>query len=381
VGFGATPQRGPRPSLRDRIFTSPRFQKWAAAFPLTRPIARRRARAAFDLVAGFVYSQILLACIRLHVLDILYEGPQDIAALAPRLGLSEDAARRLLDAAVALRLARRRFDGRYALGRVGAGFVGQPGVAAMVEHHGLLYADLQDPVALLRGERPGTDLGRYWPYADPSGGAALAAEQVAGYTNLMAASQPLISAEVLDAYDLSRHRILLDVGGGDGSFLAAVAARIPALQLRLFDLPAVAERARARFAAAGLADRTVATGGDFRMDPLPTGADIISLVRIIHDHDDATVRALLHAVRDALPDDGTVMVAEPMARTPGAEAVGDAYFGFYLLAMGRGRPRTFAEIAALLREAGFEDIRAVPTRLPLMTSLAVGRVRRSSQRV
>jgi demethylspheroidene O-methyltransferase len=368
----------PRPSLRDRIFTSPRFQRWAAAFPLTRPVARRRARAAFDLVAGFVYSQILLACIRLRLLDILYEGPQDIAALAPRLGLSDDAARRLLDAAVALRLARRRSRGRYALGEVGAGLVGQPGVAAMVEHHGLLYADLQDPVALLRGERSGTDLGRYWPYAGEAGPAPLQADQIDGYTTLMAASQPLISAEVLDAYDFGRHRCLLDVGGGDGSFLAAVAARVPTLRLKLFDLPAVADRARARFEAGGLAARATAVGGDFRTDPLPTGADIVSLVRIIHDHDDATVRALLHAVRDCLPPGGKLLVAEPMARTPGAETVGDAYFGFYLLAMGRGRPRTFGEIADLLREAGFEAVRAVPTRTPMITSLLVGRVPGSS---
>jgi demethylspheroidene O-methyltransferase len=197
----------------------------------------------------------------------------------------------------------------------------------------------------------------------------------------MAASQPLISAEVLDAYDFGRHRCLLDVGGGDGSFLAAVAARVPTLRLKLFDLPAVADRARARFEAGGLAARATAVGGDFRTDPLPAGADIVSLVRIIHDHDDATVRALLHAVRECLPPGGKLLVAEPMARTPGAETVGDAYFGFYLLAMGRGRPRTFGEIADLLREAGFEAIRAVPTRTPMITSLLVGRVPGSSDPV
>jgi len=76
----------------------------------------------------------------------------------------------------------------------------------------------------------------------------------------MAASQALIAGEVLDAYDLRRHRCLLDVGGGDGSFLIAAAARAPALRLMLFDLPPVAERARTRFAAAGL-DRARAIGG------------------------------------------------------------------------------------------------------------------------
>ena len=98
--------------------------------------------------------------------------------------------------------------------------VGNPGVAAMVEHHALLYADLADPVALLRGEarrrRPRRATGPMPRRRDPR---ALAPEQVAAYTALMAASQPLRRRRVLAAYDSRRHRCLLDLGGGDGSFL------------------------------------------------------------------------------------------------------------------------------------------------------------------
>ena len=42
-----------------------------------------------------------------------------------------------------------------------------------------------------------------------------------------------------------------------------------------------------------------------------------------------------------------------MLGTPGAETVGDAYFGFYLLAMGRGRARTPEQLKQMLTEAGF----------------------------
>jgi demethylspheroidene O-methyltransferase len=187
----------------------------------------------------------------------------------------------------------------------------------------------------------------------------------------MSASQRLVSGEVLDAYPVERHKCLLDVGGGEGVFLVTAAARAPQLRLMLFDLPAVAERARARFAAEGLADRARAVGGDFFADPLPGGADIISLVRVVHDHDDASALALLRAARRALPDDGTLLLAEPMSGTPGAEPIGDAYFGFYLLAMGSGRPRTPAELEALLRSAGFGRIRRISTRMPLQTCLMV----------
>jgi demethylspheroidene O-methyltransferase len=142
----------------------------------------------------------------------------------------------------------------------------------------------------------------------------------------------------------------------------------------LFDLPAVAARARARLANAGLAQRASVHGGDFRADPLPAGADVVSLVRVLHDHDDDGVRRILAAVRQALPDDGTLLVAEPMAGTPGAEAMGAAYFGFYLRAMGSGKPRSPQRLGQLLREAGFDRGRPVPTRLPIQTGLLVARV-------
>jgi demethylspheroidene O-methyltransferase len=288
------------------------------------------------------------------------------------VSLSEEATERLLRAAASLRLIERRRAERFGLGPLGAAMIGNPGIAAMVEHHRLLYHDLQDPVALLRGEQPDTELARYWPYAASDRPADLTLQQVDAYSALMAASQPLVAEEVLDAYPLGRHRCLLDVGGGEGAFLAAAAARSPQLQLILFDLPAVAERGEARLAASGLAGRTTAVGGDFRTE-LPAGADVVSLVRIVHDHDDATALAVLRAARRALPPDGTLLLAEPMSGTPGAEPVSDAYFGFYLLAMGRGRPRTPDELRTLLQAAGFDRVRLVPTRRPLLTRLMVGK--------
>lgn len=357
---------------RDRLLMRPAFRRWAAGFALTRPIARRRARALFDLVAGFVYSQVLLACVRLHVFELLAAGPRPLEDLARRMALSEAAARRLLDAAVALRLVERRRAG-YGLGALGVAMVDNGAVAAMVEHHAALYADLHDPVALLRGEARGGALAGYWAYAGHASPAALSADHVAAYSALMSASQPLVADEILDAYPVSRHRCLLDVGGGEGRFLLAAASRAPRLQLKLFDLPAVADRARQRFAAAGLAGRAEAIGGDFLSDPLPAGADLVSLVRVVHDHDDAQALKLLQSVRRALPEGGHLLLAEPLADTPGAGAMGDAYFGFYLLAMGSGRPRSAAELRRLLAQAGFDAVRPLPTRIPLQTAVLLAR--------
>ena len=358
-------------AFRERVTADPRFRSWASRFPLTRPMARRRAGQLFDICAGFVYSQVLFACVRLRLFDTLHEGgPQTEAALAHRLGLPPDGAARLLEAAAALELAHRRDDGLWTLGPLGAAMIGNPGIAAMVEHHALLYADLADPVALLRRERGGNALSAYWAYSGADRPQALGAESVADYSALMAASQPMVAEEVLAAFDFTRHRILLDVGGGEGAFLSAVGAATPGLRLMLFDLPPVAARGAARFAANGLASRAETFGGDFTTDALPQGADLISFVRVLHDHDDDVVMALLRRARAALPAGGRLLVAEPMAGTTGAESMG-AYFGFYLLAMGRGRPRRPAELQAMITKAGFASSRLVPTRTPLLTRVLV----------
>jgi demethylspheroidene O-methyltransferase len=357
-------------ALRDRLLASPRFRRWAEGFPLTRWIARRRAGQVFDLVAGFVYSQVLLACVQLRVFDLLQQrGPLALPELAQALGLPAEAAERLVLAAVSLRLLEQRPLARFGLGPLGAPLAGNAGLAAMVEHHVALYRDLADPIALLRGQTGRGHLAGYWPYAGTEAPDALPNTQVAAYSALMAASQPLVAEQVLQAYPLLHHRRLMDVGGGDGAFACTAARHAPALQVQVFDLPGVVAQAAQRFAQAGVASRASAHGGDFFKDELPTGADLITLLRVVHDHDDARVMVLLRAVRRALPVGGRLLLAEPLAETPGAEAMGHAYFGFYLLAMGRGQPRSEARLRQMLAEAGFGRVRRLRTSVPLQASV------------
>jgi demethylspheroidene O-methyltransferase len=241
----------------------------------------------------------------------------------------------------------------------------------MVEHHAVLYADLQDPLALLRGTGAPAALSRYWAYATAASPGQLAPHQVDEYSALMSASQPLVAQEVLDTYDFSRHRCLLDVGGGQGRFLRAAARRCPQLQLMLFDLPGVVPVAREAFIADGIGQRATVHGGDFTRDPLPRGADIATLVRVIYDHPDERALLILRAVYQALPPGGTLLLAEPMAGAAGAPRMGDAYFGFYLLAMQGGRSRTAAELQALMAAAGFERTRELSTPIPLQVGVLV----------
>ena len=183
----------------------------------------------------------------------------------------------------------------------------------------------------------------------------------------MAESQALVAEDTLDAVSLGATRHLMDVGGGTGAFLEAALARHPHLTATLVDLPAVLGPATERFARAGQSGRVTIHPGSFRDDPLPTGADTISLVRVLYDHADETVAALLRAAFDALPPGGRLVVSEPMA---GSRA-GDAYFAIYTLAMETGRTRSQAEIAALLRAAGFARIETPTPRRSFVTSVVM----------
>jgi len=362
---------------RDRILTDPQFHRLAIRSWWLRPVARRRARGLFDVVSGFVYSQILLACVRLRVVDQVSQGPQTLTELARHMELSCVAAQRLLDAAVALQLLEHRGtwqgEPRYGLGILGAPLVGNEAVLALIEHHAILYDDLRDPVTLLKGGGPTPGLQRYWAYATEPTPGTLSEDRVQDYCALMSASQPLVAQEVLDAYCVASHRCLMDVGGGQGRFAAAAAARAPSLQVQVFDLPKVVPAAAQYLASLGLAHRSQVLGGDFTRDELPRGADVISLIRVLYDHGDERVLTLLKKVFDALPPGGTVLVAEPMAGARGAARMGDAYFGFYLLAMGSGRPRSAAQLAQLLHTTGFHQVQERPTPIPLQVGVLVAR--------
>jgi demethylspheroidene O-methyltransferase len=345
---------------RNAMIGSAAFQRWASRTPIVRGIARRRASAQFDLVAGFVYSQILAATVESGLIDHLAGACRTFDELAAFLELQPDATDRLLRAAQSLQLVESPQHGLWTLGESGAALSANAGAMAMIRHHRLLYQDLADPLALLaKGRREETALSAYWTYASRQEGRAGHGD----YSALMAATQPMVAQQIIDAYDFAAHRKMLDIGGGTGAFVRAVARTAPNLEFGIFDLPEVL--AGANPASAALHP------GSFKDADIPLGYDLITLTRILHDHDDEVAQALLGKIRAALPDGGRLLIIEPMADAVSAERMGDAYFGLYLWAMGSGRPRSASEITNMLKNAGFSDVRGVKTALPIITDAIV----------
>ena len=356
-------------AFRNRLLASERFQNFVTAFPLTRPISRKRSRALFDIVAGFAYSQVLYAVVKLDLVSTLNTSPRTTESLAAQYNFETDRMLVLLKASESLDILERTKNGAWTLGVHGAALAGNPWIMRFISHHSLLYRDAEDPVSLLRHQRNETALKKFWTYAKRDGAPESQPQDVAAYTELMAASQKAVAREILAHYDFSSHRHVMDVGGSNGTFLSELAASDRSLSLTLFDLPPVTALASTRIVQLGLENRIAIRSGSFLHGALPQGADLITLIRILHDHDDDSVLTLLERIRHALPSDGVLLIAEPLSGIKSMASVADAYFGLYFAAMGQGKTRNLSEISELARKSGFSRISALPTRMPLITGL------------
>jgi demethylspheroidene O-methyltransferase len=328
-------------------------------------MARRDGAEIFDILQGFVASQVLLALIELEVLQDLLHGPMTAAEAAGLRQIPQDRMSALLQAGAALRLLKRGRDGRFGLARKGAAILGVPGLTDMIRHNAAFYKDMADPVAILRGDGD-TQLSQFWPYVLGQGG-DVPMEDAQRYSDLMAKSQGLVAEDTLRAVSFRDVTTVMDVGGGSGVFLSEALRRHPRLRAVLVDLPNVMPSADARLSAAGLADRVSLHPGSFREAALPKGADAISLIRVLYDHDDATVLDLLSKAYAALPPGGRLIISEPMGGGAQPERAGDVYFAFYTMAMGTGRARSPSRISELCEEAGFIRPAQPSARRPYVT--------------
>ncbi len=154
------------------------------------------------------------------------------------------------------------------------------------------------------------------------------------------------ATQIAERFGWSRFPEIVDVGGGDGTVLAAILQSHPDLRGRVLDLPPTTTAAADRFAATGLGDRAGAVPGSF-FDPLPAGADAYLLSDILHDWDDDHARMILAGCRRAAAPDGTVVVIEPVR----GQGAGSAMDLFMLMCFG-GRERTVDELAGLAADSG-----------------------------
>ncbi len=169
------------------------------------------------------------------------------------------------------------------------------------------------------------------------------------------------SPAALAAYDFSSIKLLVDVGGGNGSLISATLEKHPALRGILFDLAPVIERSVRNLERAGLSGRCQCIAGSF-FESLPPGADAYMLRHIIHDWSDDESVTILRNCRQAIGTNaaGRVLVLETVI-PPGNDPMFGKLLDLNMLVIPGGLERTESEYRELFAAAGFRLSRIVPT--------------------
>jgi hypothetical protein len=182
-------------------------------------------------------------------------------------------------------------------------------------------------------------------------------ESVCFDRGMQAMTRPELRA-ALAAYDWQSLGTVVDVGGGNGAFLAGLLARIPALRGVLVDLPRVTAGAHAVLEEAGVADRCEIVSASF-FDGVPPGGDAYFLKRIVYSWDDERALSLLRNVRAAMGPNSVLLVCEPVVAYGRSEA--GLILDVVMLVVDGGRARTVEELSALFAAAGLELTGVLPT--------------------
>jgi SAM-dependent methyltransferase len=325
-----------------------------------------RARAATqlrDMIMGFRVTQLLHVAATLNIADHLADAPLAAGPLARRVGADESALRRVLRALASLGILVET-DGTFTLTALGQllrrdvpGSLN--GLAVIYGDDWLwrVYGQLLESVATGQSAFAHVHGMPFYEYLDHDRRAA------AQFHEAMATYSRLEVAAIAEAYDLAADSTVVDVGGGDGTLLAALLSAHPLLSGVLFDQPAVVAGAEQVFAAAKVAARATWVGGDFFSSPLPEG-DVYVLKSVIHNWDDEAAERILKSCRRAMTPDARLLLAERVV--PPDDGPSEAkLFDINMLVVVGGRERTEAEYGGLLERSGFALVRVIPTKSPL----------------
>jgi len=308
-----------------------------------------------QLIFGFFPSQAIFVAIQLGIPDLLADGPQTSEELAKATQSDPQSLYRLLRALAYLGILNEADPECFELTALGSPLRSddpeslRPAVLLFTGERswrawgGLLSSVQTGEIAF--DKIFGTDV---WDYF------AQHPELSEMFNEAMSSGTRQLAPSVIEAYDFSRFKTLVDIGGGDGTLLAAIVAATPGLRGVLFDSAAGFAEAPGRLGETGVSDRCELVEGDF-FRSVPPGADAYLMKSIIHDwRDDQCVR-ILENIRRAMLDTGTVLILEPIVSArvdPSFTAIGMMMSDLNMMVCTGGRERTEAEFASLLGAAG-----------------------------
>jgi hypothetical protein len=315
--------------------------------------------AMLQMIQGFWVSRAVYVAAKLGIPDLINEGPRSSQELAQATGTHAGSLYRVLRALDSVGVFAEDSEGRFSLTPLGATLrTDVPGslrffaIEELGENHypaweKVLYSVQSGAIAFnhVYGATK-------WQYMTQH------AEEAKIFDEAMASLSSVVAAAIAGAYDFSSSKTLVDVGGGDGSLVAAILRAHPHLGGVLADVPHVIDGARRRLENERLSDRCATTPIDF-FKAVPSG-DTYVLKWIIHDWDDERSVTILKNCRTAMTIDGRVLIVEAVLRSANATSF-SKFMDLNMLVMTGGRERTENEYRALLDAAGLKLTKVIPT--------------------
>ncbi len=319
-----------------------------------------------ELIEAFRRSKVMFAGVSLGIFDRLEVAPASASVLARELALSEEPLKRLLEACAGLGFLQ-KLDDRYSNTPLASAYLTRGSENTLAGY--VLYSnDVLFPLwshlddAVREGgnrwtQTFGTKAGIFDHFFRTE-------DALRTFLKGMHGFGVLSSPAVVAAFDLSRYRRMVDLGGGTGHLAIAACQRYPELRAVVFDLPRVIEESRR-----ARENRVEWRAGDFFKDALPEG-DLYCLGQILHDWDNDTCTSLLERIYERLPPGGAILLYERLLADDKSGPVSALLQSLNMLLCTEGKERTLAEYRELLEAAGFEHVRGYVTGAPFDAVMA-----------
>lgn len=316
------------------------------------------ARALVQLATGFITARAIYVAAKLGIADLLDKGPRGVGELAEELAVDRDALFRILRLLARVGIFQRPAPDQFALTELGDPL--RTTSPHSMRDYIILFHEFQYPAFTNITHQLTTGQSAHLKtFGQPIFDLVQADQEFAKvfFAGLASRARYDIAA-VMDAYDFSQAKQIIDIGGGNGGMLSAILLRYPLLSGELFDLaPAIAEASSGR---GGALPRCTLTVGNF-FEQVPAGADIYLLKLVLHDWDDEDAARILENCRRVMRPDDRLLIVEGLLGEGDTLSMTDLGDLVMMLSLS-GRERTETEFKNLLRSAGFNLRKKIPTK-------------------
>ncbi|MGI9653340.1 methyltransferase [Chryseobacterium sp. RLHN22] len=305
----------------------------------------------YELISGYWVAACIRSVAQLDIADKLLNGAKTLSALAKETDSDEKSLYRLLRAVTSVGIFEEREDGAFELNDFGSTLLTdvpgsvKPWALANLGEHYPAFGELTYGVKTGKVPFEYAHGMPVWDYykQNPEAGVNLA--------KAMAGMSGAVLKTIIDTYDFSPYKTLVDIGGGNGAMMFAVLSATPGSTGIVFDEPYVIEQT-AQHIPEDLKGRCTVFGGSF-FEEVPAGADLYMTKWVIHDWNDDESIKILKNIQKAMPVGGKLLIIDSVIpdnsqNTPHAGKLLD----INIMAMTTGKERTLSEFKFLLESAG-----------------------------